>query len=53
MEKDQVFVVGVDVSKATFDVYFQDAAAKKHQLKLENSQQGFQNLLSSLPKEKK
>lgn len=53
MEKDQVFVVGVDVSKATFDVYFQDAAAKKHQLKLENSQLGFQGLLSSLPKEKK
>jgi transposase len=53
MEKDQVFVVGVDVSKASFDVYFQDAAGKKHQKKLENSQQGFQELLSSLPKEKK
>lgn len=53
MEKTQVFVVGVDISKATFDAYFLDAAGKKHQLKLENGQQGFQSLLSSLPKEKK
>lgn len=53
MKKDQVFVVGVDVSKATFDVYFLDAAGKKHQKKLENEQQGFQSLLSSLPKEEK
>lgn len=52
MEKTQVFVVGVDVSKATFDAYFLDAAGKKHQLKLENEQSGFQSLLSSLPKEK-
>jgi transposase len=53
MEKDQVFVVGVDVSKATFDVYFQDTAGKKHHKKLLNEQPGFQTLLSSLPKEKK
>ncbi|MBW3544081.1 MAG: IS110 family transposase [Bacteroidetes bacterium] len=52
MKKDQIFVVGVDVSKASFDVYFLDAAGKKHWLKLENGQQGFQTLLSSLPKEK-
>lgn len=52
MEKTQVFVVGVDISKATFDVYFLDVAGKKHQLKLENDQPGFQSLLSSLPKEK-
>ena len=53
MKKDQVFVVGVDVSKATFDVYFLDQKGKKQQLKLKNHKEGFLELLSSLPKEKK
>lgn len=53
MEKDQVFVVGVDVSKATFDVYFLAQKNKKHQLKLKNQKEGFLELLSFLPKEGK
>lgn len=53
MEKDQLFFVGVDISKATFDVYFQDTEGKKYHLKLSNDEKGFQSLLSSLPKEKR
>lgn len=53
MKKDQVFVVGVDISKANVNVYFQDAEGIEHHLKLENGQQGFQSLLSSLPKEER
>ena len=53
MKKDQVFVVGVDVSKATFDVYFLNQKGKKQQLKLMNNKDGFLHLLSFLPKKEK
>lgn len=51
METDQISVVGVDVSKASFDAYLLDEKGKKQTLKLKNEQEGFYKLLASLPKE--
>ncbi len=45
---DLVFVVGIDISKATFDVYFTSPKGSPVTLKLDNNAKGFRKLVKRL-----
>jgi transposase len=46
--KSQEFVAGIDVSKNTLDIYFNDSQAKEHSFKVANDASGHQLLLKRL-----
>ncbi|HEV8504283.1 MAG TPA: IS110 family transposase [Chitinophagaceae bacterium] len=46
--KSQQLVCGIDVSKLTVDVYYNDSSGKEHYLKLSNDREGHLQLISAL-----
>lgn len=46
--KSQQLVCGIDVSKLTVDVYYNDSSGKEHYLKLSNDHEGHLQLISTL-----
>ena len=46
--KSQQLVCGIDVSKRTLDMHYNDNSGKEHQLKLSNDQSGHLQLISTL-----
>lgn len=51
MEKQEQTYIGVDISKAKFDIYFKSATGQETKAKLDNNAAGFAELLSHLPSE--
>lgn len=49
MEKLKPVIVGVDISKACFDLYFKDSSGKEKKAKLSNDEKGFQELTKMIP----
>ena len=46
--KSQILVAGIDVSKDSLDIYFNDASGKQHYLKALNNDNGHQAILKNL-----
>lgn len=49
MEKQKLVIVGIDISKLYFDIYFKNANNRKVILRLDNDKQGFKKLIAQIP----